>query len=156
MVVFTAVLCFQQHGHAERSPLQVTLDHATVCINLSKVYDPFPELLAWGREICEGDLPVEIEIDKEGRETALTMLRTDDPQRVLLRVRRKIENTVLLEGVVSRAALAETLKTELIRFFTTEFDPHHWDVNIHEELDDDEIQVKDAVLSHAWLASNSR
>ncbi|GHT93821.1 hypothetical protein FACS1894116_06660 [Betaproteobacteria bacterium] len=134
--------------------LHLTLDDATVTIHLSEVFDPFPELLAWGREIGEGDLPIEMEIDEEGQEAVLTVLRTDDPQRVLLRVTRKYENTTLVEGVVARAALAATLKGELIRFFTTEFDPQHWDLRGDpDDIEDDYVHVKDAVLNHPWLAS---
>ena len=39
------------------------------------MFDPFPELLAWGREIDEGDLPVEMQIDEEGLIAVLTVLR---------------------------------------------------------------------------------
>ncbi|GHT81191.1 hypothetical protein AGMMS49960_20310 [Betaproteobacteria bacterium] len=134
--------------------LHLTLDDATVTIHLSEVFDPFPELLAWGREIGEGDLPIEMEIDEEGQEAVLTVLRTDDPQRVLLRVTRKYENTTLVEGVVARAALAAALKVELIRFFTVEFDPQHWDLRGDpDDIEDDYVHVKDAVLNHPWLAS---
>ena len=136
--------------------LHLTLDVAVATIDLSNAFDPFPELLAWGREISEGDLPVEMEIDEEGQEALLTVLRTDDAQRVLLRVTRKYENTILLEGVVSRATLSAGLKTELIRFFTTEFDPHHWDLSGDpDDLDDDDISIKDVVLNHPWLAATS-
>lgn len=142
----------EEYGWAK---LHLSLDDATATIHLSDVFDPFPELLAWGREIGEGDLPVETEIDEEGQEAVLTVLRTDDPQRVLLRVTRKYENTTLLEGIVSRSTLAAGLKTELIRFFTTEFDPQHWDMGRDPEPDDDYIQVKDAMLNDPWLASSS-
>jgi len=141
----------EEYGWAK---LHLSLDDATVMIHLSNVFDPFPELLAWGREIGEGDLPVETEIDEEGQEAVLTVLRTDVPQRVLLRVTRKYENTILLEGIVSRATLAAALKDELIRFFTTEFDPQHWDMGRDPEPDDDYIQVKDAMLNDPWLASS--
>lgn len=140
----------EEYGWAK---LHLSLDDATVTICLSDVFDPFPELLAWGREIGEGDLPVEMEIDEEGQEAVLTVLSTNDPQRVLLRVTRKYENTFLLEGIVSRATLAAVLKTELIRFFTTEFDPQHWDIGRDPEPDDGYIQVKDVMLSDPWLAS---
>jgi hypothetical protein len=56
-----------------------------------------------------------------------------------------------LEGIVARSVLAATLKSELIRFFTTEFDPQHWD--LRGEDCDDEVQVKDRMLNHAWLAT---
>lgn len=98
-----------------------------------------PNCSSGGREIGEGDLPVEMEIDEEGQEAVLTVLRTDVPQRVLLRVTRKYENTTLLEGIVSRATLAAALKDELIRFFTTEFDPQHWDVGRDPEPEGDYI-----------------
>ena len=93
-------------------------------------------------------------LSQEGQEAVLTVLRTDVPQRVLLRVTRKYENTTLLEGIVSRATLAAALKDELIRFFMTEFDPQHWDMGRDPEPDDDYIQVKDAMLNDPWLASS--
>ena len=55
---------------------------------------------------------------------------------------------------MSRATLAAALKDELIRFFTTEFDPQHWDMGRDPEPDDDYIQVKDAMLNDPWLASS--
>lgn len=142
----------EEYGWAK---LHLSLDDATATIDLSEVFDPFPELLAWGREIDEGDLPVEMEIDEEGEEAVLTVLRTHDPQRVLLRITRKYGRATLLEGVVPRSTLAATLKAELIRFFTTEFDPQHWDVGPDPDPDDGDIQVKDVVLSHPWLKSRA-
>ena len=139
-----------QYGWAT---LELTLADTTAKIDLSNVFDPFPELLAWGREIDEGDLPVEMQIDEEGLIAVLTVLRTDDPQRVLLRVTHTYENKRLLEGIVSRATLAAALKAELIRFFKTEFDPRHWDAQGDPEPDDDNIQTKDIVLNHPWVAS---
>lgn len=143
-------LKMEKYGWAK---LELTLADATAKIDLSNVFDPFPELLAWGREIDEGDLPVEMQIDEEGLIAVLTVLRTDDPQRVLLRVTHTYENKRLLEGIVSRATLAAALKAELIRFFKTEFDPRHWDAQGDPEPDDDNIQTKDIVLNHPWVAS---
>jgi hypothetical protein len=141
----------EEYGWAK---LHLTLDDATATILLSEVFDPFPELLAWGREIGEGDLPVEMEIDEEGKEAVLTVLRTNDSQRVLLRVTRKYENEILLEGVVPRATLAAALKAELIRFFTADFDPQHWDLRGDpEDIEDDHVYVKDTVLNDPWLAT---
>lgn len=133
--------------------LNLALDAATATIHLSDVFDPFGEMVAWGREIDEGDLPIEMEIDEEGQEAVLTVLRTEDPARVLLRVSRPYSDEVLLEGIVSRTALASTLKAELRRFFTEEFDPLHWDLRGDPDNDDDYESVRDGVLNHAWLAS---
>lgn len=140
----------QEYGWAK---LHLRLNDAKATIELSEVYDPFPELLAWGREIGEGDLPVEMEIDEEGREAVLTVLRTDDPERVLLRATHKHENKTLLEGIVSRAALAAALKAELIRFFSMDFDPLHWDLHGDSEPDEEYVPFKDIILNHPWLAS---
>lgn len=134
--------------------LHLTLDAATATIHLSEVFDPFGEMVAWGREIDEGDLPIQMEIDEEGQEAVLTVLRTENPERVLLRVTRKYADEVLLEGIVARAALAAALKSEMRRFFTTESDPQHWNLagdELNEE--DGHVQVKDRVLNHAWLAT---
>ena len=68
--------------------LHLTLDAVTVSIRLSDVFDPFPELVAWGREIDGGDLPIGMEIDEEGQIAELSVLRTENPARVLLRVAR--------------------------------------------------------------------
>jgi hypothetical protein len=81
-----------------------------------------------------------------------TVLRTENPERVLLRVTRKFSEDILLEGIVARAALAAALKAELRRFFTMEFDPQHWDVGRDDNLEDGYIETKDRVLNHAWLA----
>lgn len=137
--------------------LHLTLGEENATIHLSEVFDPFEVLVAWGREIDEGDLPIQMEIDEEGREAVLRVLRTDNPDRVLLRVTRKYPDEILLEGIVARAALAAALKVELRRFFTTEFDPLHWDLcgqdpDDTDDADDGYIQVKDRVLNHAWLA----
>jgi hypothetical protein len=140
----------EEHGWAK---LHLTLDAATATIHLSEVFDPFDEIVAWGREIDEGDLPVQMEIDEEGQESVLTVLRTETPERVLLRVTRKYSDEVLLEGIVARAALASALKSELRRFFMTEFDPQHWDLRGDFDPEDDYVQVKDRVLNHAWLAA---
>ncbi len=140
----------EEYGWAK---LHLTLDTATATIHLSEVFDPFGEMVAWGREIDEGDLPIQMEIDEEGQEAVFTVLRTENPERVLLRVTRKFSEEVLLEGILARATLAATLKSELRRFFTTEFDPQHWDLR-GDDFDDenDYAQVKDHVLNHAWFA----
>jgi len=141
----------EEYGWAK---LYLTLDVATATIHLSEVFDPFGEMVAWGREIDEGDLPIQMEIDEEGQEAVLTVLRTENPERVLLRVTRKYSDEVLLEGIVARAALAASLKAELRRFFTTEFDPQHWDLRgDHFDDENDYVQVKDRVVNHAWLAT---
>ena len=140
----------EEYGWAK---LHLTLDAVTATIHLSEVFDPFGELVAWGREIDEGDLPIQMEIDEEGEEAVLTVLRTENPERVLLRVIRKYADTLLLAGIVARAALAAALKTELQRFFTTEFDPRHWDRPGDDDPEDEDVQVKDRVLNHAWLAT---
>ena len=54
-------------------------------------------------------------------------------------------------SIVSRGALAAALKTELIRFFTTEFDPLHWDSHGDSEADDDHVPLKDTMLNDLWL-----
>lgn len=83
-------------------------------------------------------------------------VRTNDPHRVLLRLSRKYESAILLEGIVDRTTLASSLKAELIRFFTAEFDPQHWDMGRDPEPEGDYIQVKDVVLSDPWLALSKR
>ncbi|MCB1615948.1 MAG: hypothetical protein KDI30_08040, partial [Pseudomonadales bacterium] len=92
--------------------LHLTLDAVTVSIRLSDVFDPFPELVAWGREIDGGDLPIGMEIDEEGQIAELSVLRTENPARVLLRVARDHGEDILLEGIVDRATLASALKSE--------------------------------------------
>ena len=140
----------RQSGWAK---LHLGIDAVTATIHLSDVFDPFDELVAWGREIDEGDLPVQMEIDEEGEEAVLTVLRTENPERVLLRVTRRYTGGILLEGIVARTALAAALKTELLRFFTKEFDPRHWDRPGGGDSEDEGIQVKDRALNHAWLAT---
>ena len=136
--------------------LCLSLDAADATISLSDVYDPFVELVAWGREIDEGDLPIQMEIDEEGKTAVLTVLCTNDPGRVLLRVTRDDSDEFMLEGIVARTALAAALKAELIRFFTTEFDPQHWDVGRGRDAEEGYIQTRDRVLNHPWLASSPK
>jgi len=147
---FHVRLEMEEYGWAK---LHLGVDAITATIHLSDVFDPFDELVAWSREIEEGDLPIQMEIDEEGQEAVLTVLRTENPGRVLLRVTRKYTDDILLEGIVARAALAAALKTELLRFFTTEFDPRDWDRPGDEDPEDEGIQVKDRVLNHPWLAT---
>ncbi|MDR2128617.1 MAG: hypothetical protein LBP52_06080 [Burkholderiaceae bacterium] len=126
--------------------LHFTFDSVTVTIRLSEVFDPFGTLVAWGREIDEGDLPIQMEIEEEeGPVAVLTALSTDDPARVLLRIHG--HNRVLL-GIMPRAALASALRAELRRFFTTEFDPWHWDWFGHKSF-----STTERVLNHPWLAA---
>lgn len=136
----------EEYGWAK---LHLTLDDVAATIHLSEVFDPFGEMVAWGREIDEGDLPIQMEIDEEGQEAVLTVLRTEKPERVLLRVTRKYSDEVLLEGIVARATLATALKTELRRFFTTEFDPQHWDMERDDDPEDGYIRTKDQARLHA-------
>ena len=128
--------------------LMINDDDSPVRIALSYVFDPFPDLVAWVLEIDEGDLPVAIEIDEEGVVAVLTVLPTNDPLYVLLRVTRKYgdEDTILLEGIVMRPILADDLKRELCRFFMTEFDPQQWDLEPQQGE-----RVKAYVLSRPWL-----
>lgn len=140
-----------QYGWAK---LHLSLDASTVTIWLSEVFDPFDELVAWGRKINECDLPVEMEIDEEGSEMVLTVLRTEDPERVLLRVCRKYSDEIALEGLVSRTALAIALKSELRRFFSSEFDPAHWDDRggtDEEDNEDGSVSTKTRVTEHQWI-----
>ena len=78
------------------------------------------------------------------------MLATNDPGRVLLRVREKYNEPILLEGIVARAALAEAFKAELLRFFTQEFDPEDWNSSDAENPGE---ALKVFILAHPWLAS---
>lgn len=140
-----------QYGWAK---LHLSLDASTITIWLSEVFDPFDELVAWGQKIDLGDLPIEMEIDEEGSEMVMTVLCTEDPERVLLRVRRKYSDAIALEGVVSRPALASAMRSELRRFFSSEFDPEHWDHRGGDDEEDEEdghVSTKDRVTKHPWI-----
>ena len=126
------------------SDLHVGLDEAAAAIRLSHVFEPFPNIVSWACAIDQGKLPVEIWIDEEGSIVKLTALPTDVPHRMLLRVRQSYQDEILLEGIVTRAALAGAFKTELRRFFTHDFDPQEWD---------DGDTLKALVLAHPWLAA---
>lgn len=143
--------------------LYLSLNDASLTIALSDVYDPFDTLVAWSREVAEGDIPVEMEIDEEGQVAVLTVLKLDDAQRVLLRVTRKHEDEILLEGIVARSLIGAALRAELRRFFATEFDPEHWDGrDDHEQPDEDNndegysppisVNARDRVLNDPWIA----
>lgn len=134
--------------------LHLTLDDASLEIWLSEVYDPLEEIVAWGQEVDIGDIPVQIAIDEEGSVVKLTVLATDDPQRVLFRAEQTWPEGEVLEGVVSRAALAAALKDELIRFFTSEFDPIEWDfLSRDDDVEEHYIPLRERVLRHPWLSS---
>lgn len=130
--------------------LHLSLNDTTHRIYLSDVVDSFPALLAWGREIAEGDLPVGMVFDEEGKETVLTVLRTDDLARVLLRAEDRYEQQIWQEGIVSRAELATALRAELVRFFNEEFDATFWGSQGEAE---DEDTYKKRILSNPWLAA---
>jgi hypothetical protein len=129
--------------------LQVTLDGVVFQIDLSNVYDPFPDILDWGREVLEGDLPAVVEIDEEGRHTCLTALPTDDPARMLLRVSHPYLDRIAGEAVVPRRRFGKALQEELLRFFRDAFDPDHWDVD---HGDGNEPTTREKSLAHPWLA----
>jgi len=132
--------------------LHLGLDEITETIYLSEVYDPFERLIAWGYAIVLGDLPVQIEINTERCLVQLIALATDNPERILLRVTSQHPEHILLEGIVSRSVFTTALKTELLRFFTVEFDPDHWD-----GLEDDAghlfSPLKNRALKHMWLST---
>jgi hypothetical protein len=125
--------------------MHISLDDVTATIVMSSgTSDTLDDIIAWGREIEEGDLPIEMEVDDDGDVTVLTVLRTEDPTRALLRVIHKYPDDILLEGIVSRAELASALKNGLRLYFTTDFDPQDWET--------DPSQLKDLVLNNAWLS----
>jgi hypothetical protein len=133
-----------QYGWAR---LHMSLADCSAAMDLSNVFDPFDDLVAWGREIDEGDLPVMIEFDEEGSYAALIVLPTEDPARVLLRVKRLYPDELLLEGIVARSELAGTFKAELRRFFAQEFDPGHWD-----DLEGS-LPTKERLQQSRWFAA---
>lgn len=129
--------------------LQVTLDGVVFQIDLSNVYDPFLDILDWGREMHEGDLPAIVEIDEEGRHTCLTALPTDDPERMLLRVSHPYLDRIAGEAIVPRQRFGKVLQEELLRFFVDAFDPDHWDVD---HGDGNEPTTREKSLAHPWLS----
>lgn len=134
--------------------LYVTLGDETAKITLSEVFNPFPQLVEWGSRIESGDLPIEMEIDEEGEEVVMTVLCTEDSERVLFRVTRRWAENLHLEGVVSRAALAGTFKSELRRFFASEYDPVRWEDTYRME-EPEYIPTDAVVLNHPWIASTT-
>ncbi|MEO5332680.1 MAG: hypothetical protein H7839_11710 [Magnetococcus sp. YQC-5] len=154
-------LVMKQHGWAN---LDVTIGTSTIKLWLSQDYDPFCGLVEWGQCIEDGTLPVHLEIDEESTVKVLTVLSTEDPARVLLRVADPDpdpdpgpgpypdSNGIFLEGMVSRVALATLLKEELRRFFTLEFDPDHWEKD-EKEFNPSYVSTRDRVLGHSWLAN---
>lgn len=137
------------HGWAR---LHVAVGEDLATIRLSEVYNPFPRLVEWGSRIDAGDLPIEIEIDEEGEQALLTVLGTEDLDRVLFRVSRMYTEEYLLEGIVSRTDLAGALKSELRRFFGSEFDAARWEAP-YRRGDEEFIPTKTIVNDHPWMAS---
>ncbi|MBF0582675.1 MAG: hypothetical protein HQL80_00425 [Magnetococcales bacterium] len=168
-------LVMQQHRWAN---LDVTIGTSTIKIWLSQDCDPFLGLVEWGQCIEDGNLPIHLEIDEEGTVKLLTVLHTEDPACVLLRIAdpdpdpdpdsdpdpdpdpdpdsdpgpHPDSNGIFLEGIVSRLTLATLLKEELRRFFTLEFDPDHWE-KYEKEFNPSYVSIRDRVLGHSWLAN---
>jgi hypothetical protein len=146
----------------------ITLNGVTAEISLAdEDTDPFEDIIAWGHEIEHGCLPVLIEIDEEVSVAILSALRTEDQERILLRIAHRYSDDIMLEGIVSRNELVFALKTELRCSFATNFDPREWDSDflprcrdidvLKEDEEDpdpevDYIHVRDIVLNHPWLA----
>ena len=131
--------------------LHLLCGEAAATIELYQYYDPFWEMVDWGRGVDEGDLPVQLTIDEWAEKVELMALRTDDPERVLLRVVRSFHHEdVLLEGIVARADLAASFKAELKRFFTEDFVLGEWS-----DYDDGDGILKERMLSHPWVSSET-
>lgn len=128
--------------------------HETV--DLSYAFDPFPYLIDATQMIENGDLPV-LTIDEEGTFVVFDVQETDDPAQLLLRVTREytsgLDDKILFEGVVERAAMASALKKELRRFFTEEFNPQEWDVRFYdpEDNEDGHVYLHERIQGNQWL-----
>lgn len=127
--------------------LHLEVGSSSLKIDMSEVFDPLEVFVAWCQLIDEGDVPVEMEVDEEGTDKVLTVLNTDDPERVLFRVKDLYGQEIFLESVVSRPTMASTLKQEVYRFFTQEFDTKHWDGRHPGE----ERRVQERILSNSWF-----
>jgi len=124
----------------------------TVRIHLSDVFDPFEDMVEWGRRIETADLPALLEIDEEGTTKVLRALPEPTADLVRLQITARA-NQVLLETVAPRTELAAAFKEELRRFFTEDFDPKEWDYREGEEYG---IAVRAKILSHPWLSGPAR
>ncbi len=133
------------------SCLHVTIGDRKVSIKLSQVFPPFETMLEWIKRVSGGDLPAQFDIDEEGTEKRLVALCTDDPGRVFFRIITPYDSEdVCAEGIVSRAELTNSFKSELLRFFETEFDPEHWGED--EDGDQIVIPIRQRILSDRWLS----
>ena len=128
--------------------------HETVA--LSEVFAPFENLIAASQMIENGDLPV-LTINEEGTFVVFDVQETDDPAQVLLRLTREftsgLDDKILFEGVVERAAMASSLKKELRRFFKEEFNPQEWDIPSHdpEDYEDGYVYLHERIQGNQWL-----
>jgi hypothetical protein len=137
-------------GEAGWAYMHLELAGKSLRVRLSEVFNPFPNLVDWGRRAAEED--VEIGINEEGFVTMLTLRRTGNPDQVLLRVWDRVEETTLLQGNVSRSELVANFKAEIRLFFETEFNPNQWEPDNGEDPGPDWVPTKQRVLGNDWFS----
>lgn len=127
--------------------LNIAAGTKNVDIACSSAYCPFRNILKWLKLAHFGEIPVELTINEEGSEKKLSILATGDKERVLFRITDAFApDRLFVEAVVGRGQLVEAFRSELLRFFKTEFAPKHWS-DPHQE----KCTLKKKILADPWL-----
>lgn len=102
-----------------------------VAFDISEVFDPFPDMIAWLEKLVEGR-SARLTIDIEGIQLLLHVVETENPARVRFRVdwdRRDLGAGIVpsdIDIVIERASLIGAFHRALIRFSEDEMMVREW------------------------------
>ncbi len=84
--------------------LRLNLPEKTIKISLSGVFDPLPDLFTWIEDICQNNLPSEIEIDQEGQFVRIvaSILTRDAKDSFLLKIFNSDTEQLLVKSELSK------------------------------------------------------
>lgn len=152
-MALTINLKMYEHGWAG---LIFQTDEQKCHINLSDVFDPFKEIVAWGESIDQGTLPAILEIDEEGHIMILSAKSLDffhDQAMIELTCIGSHLNKIYLSYHFNRNDFAALLKQEIIRFFQEDFNPSHWSEYDYDPKDEvwKPATLMQDILNHPWI-----
>jgi hypothetical protein len=121
--------------------MKLELPEKTISVNLSNVFDPFPDLLRWMEDICKDCLPALLIIDEEGygKKFIADRLPKDAKVSVLLRVyewrksnRDKLDK-LLVKSEISKYIFVKSVLNRLQSFCEKKRDlPWRSDYSLYE------------------------
>lgn len=119
-------------------------------INLSDVFCPFKDLIYWVDKIEKHSLFNELIIDEEGHEMTLSAKYIDN-KNIQIMIEGSYENKIYLDINVNYHLFCTKLKKEIIRFFSDEFDPLHWDkYGLRRDNEEDLVSLEEDGLKE-WV-----